>query len=204
MGIPSTLLTVLGFIVALSLSFRSSTAYERYMEGRRAWTTLTMVSQNLARNIWINALERPDSAKEDLLAKISALNLIVAFAQALKHRLRFEPYTHYPDLCDLVAHLDTFAGDATLREKDKDVREKTFWQSWGEYLAIPMLSSNPRKMVKRARYPLGNLPLEILNHLTVYIHTIIAGGQFRANGYQSIACMLSPSPLVNMRVEEER
>ena len=69
-GISSTLLTVLGFIVALSLSFRSTTAYERYMEGRRAWTTLTMVSQNLARNIWINAVEREENEKEDLLAKV--------------------------------------------------------------------------------------------------------------------------------------
>lgn len=40
------------------------------MEGRRAWTTLTMVSQNLARNIWINAVEREESAKDDLLAKV--------------------------------------------------------------------------------------------------------------------------------------
>ena len=29
------LLTVLGFVVALALSFRSSTAYERYSEGRK-------------------------------------------------------------------------------------------------------------------------------------------------------------------------
>lgn len=29
-----------------------------------------MVSQNLARNIWINAVEREESEKEDLLAKV--------------------------------------------------------------------------------------------------------------------------------------
>jgi len=32
----SVLLTVLGFVVALSLSLRSSTAYERYSEGRKS------------------------------------------------------------------------------------------------------------------------------------------------------------------------
>jgi putative membrane protein len=74
-GISSTLLTVLGFVVALSLSFRSSTAYERYMEGRRCWTTLTIASQNLARNLWINAVEREDHAKDDLLAKVFVFNL---------------------------------------------------------------------------------------------------------------------------------
>jgi ion channel-forming bestrophin family protein len=31
----SVLLTILGFVVGLALSFRSSTAYERYAEGRR-------------------------------------------------------------------------------------------------------------------------------------------------------------------------
>ncbi|OAG11190.1 UPF0187 domain membrane protein, partial [Paraphaeosphaeria sporulosa] len=186
-GIATTLLTVLGFIVALSLSFRSSTAYERYMEGRRAWTQLTMVSQNLARNIWVNAVEREESAKDDLLSKVTALNLIVAFAQALKHRLRFEPYTHYRDLKDLVGHLDTFANEATELETHRDEDPPTFWESWGDYLAIPMLTSNPRKTIKRARYPLGNLPLEILNHLGVHIHSLIACGCFRANGYQAQA-----------------
>ncbi|KAF1973425.1 UPF0187-domain-containing protein [Bimuria novae-zelandiae CBS 107.79] len=187
LGVKSTLLTVLGFIIALALSFRSSTAYERYMEGRRAWTSLTMVSQNLARNIWINADEREGSAKDDLLAKVTALNLIVAYAQALKHRLRFEPYTHYRDLHHLTQHLDTFANRATALEPHPDEAPLGFWQSWGEYLAIPMTLSNPRKLLKRAQYPLGNLPLEILNHLTVYIHSIIAGGCFKANIYQTQA-----------------
>lgn len=34
-GINSLLLTVPGFVVGLGLSFRSSTAYERYSEGRK-------------------------------------------------------------------------------------------------------------------------------------------------------------------------
>ncbi|KAH9884375.1 Bestrophin, RFP-TM, chloride channel-domain-containing protein [Xylariomycetidae sp. FL2044] len=188
LGIKHTLLVVLGFIVALSLSFRSSTAYERYMEGRKAWTTLTMVSQNLARNIWINAEEREDHAKDDLIAKMTALNLIVAYARALKHRLRFEPYTHYTDLKDLVEHLDTFAKEATELEAVKDdIRPKSPWKSWGEYLGMSFTLSNPRKVIKRAEHPLGNLPLEILNHLTVYIHDIVSAGCFKANIYQTQA-----------------
>jgi len=34
-GIDSVLLTVLGFVVAFGLSFRCSTAYERYNDGRK-------------------------------------------------------------------------------------------------------------------------------------------------------------------------
>lgn len=69
-SIKPSLLNVLGFVVALSLSLRSSTALERYMEGRRAWTTLATSSQNLARCIWVHVKEREDHAQDDLLAKM--------------------------------------------------------------------------------------------------------------------------------------
>ncbi|CAI6250273.1 unnamed protein product [Periconia digitata] len=186
LAIKSTLLTVLGFVVALSLSVRSTTAYERYMEGRRAWTTLMTTSHHLARNIWINVKEREGQEKDDLLAKITALNLIVAFARALKHRLRFEPYTHYNDIRDLVKHLNTFAREATELEPDRDeAHKKSFWKSYGEYLGVSFAMSNPRKMIKRAEHPLGNLPLEILNHLAVYIHDVIDEDRLNPPPYQA-------------------
>ena len=71
MGISSTLLTVLGFVVGLALSFRSSTAYERYAEGRKYWAQLTLTARNLSRVFWIHAKERDgDLGKQDLLAKL--------------------------------------------------------------------------------------------------------------------------------------
>lgn len=73
-GINSILLTVLGFVVGLGLSFRSSTAYERYAEGRRYWSQLILASQNLGRVYWVHATERESEdgelAKKDLLAKL--------------------------------------------------------------------------------------------------------------------------------------
>ena len=77
-------MTVLGFVVGLALSFRSSTAYERYAEGRkfcslcqsgltknRYWAQATLATRNLARLIWIHAKERDDDlGKQDLLAKL--------------------------------------------------------------------------------------------------------------------------------------
>lgn len=50
-GVNQLLLTVLGFVVGLALSFRTSSAYERYHEGRRSWAQLSMASTNLARLI---------------------------------------------------------------------------------------------------------------------------------------------------------
>jgi predicted membrane chloride channel (bestrophin family) len=69
--VSSLLLTVLGFVVGMAISFRTSTAYERYAEGRKYWGQLTFVGQNLARTIWIHSKERDgELGKEDLLAKL--------------------------------------------------------------------------------------------------------------------------------------
>ena len=165
--VNSHLLTVLGFVVGLALSFRSTTAYERYSDGRKSWATLSVQSRNLARYIWVHIDERPGFVKEDLLAKVTAINLILAFAQALKHKLRFEPYAHYADISDLIGHLDTFAR-AAHTEENLIKPKKSPWKEVGEYLGMSVATSNPRKVIKRAKAPLGNLPVEILTYLSCY------------------------------------
>lgn len=116
LAVNQVLLTVLGFVVGLALSFRSSTAYERYNDGRKYWSQLMLTSRNMARLIWVHVDERHEESEElgksDLLAKLTAINLINAFAVSLKHRLRFEPATEYPDMEPLIAHLTTMASSA--------------------------------------------------------------------------------------------
>ncbi|PVH92425.1 UPF0187-domain-containing protein [Periconia macrospinosa] len=188
LGINSVLLTVLGFVVGLALSFRSSTAYERYNEGRKYWAQLAFVSQNLARLIWVHAEERhnneadPLLGKKDLLAKISCLNMIVSFANALKHKLRFEPYAHYEDLQHSVSHLDTFAKRAGTPE---DTKPPNAFKQLCKFLGVPMAESNPRKLLKKAKKPVGNLPLEILNHLSAYMKTLYENETLKAPIYQT-------------------
>jgi ion channel-forming bestrophin family protein len=99
------------------------------------------------------------------------MNLLLAFSIALKHNLRFEPAIAYKDLVGLVGHLDTFAKDAHDPEFLKP-HPKTVWKALGEYLGVSFAESNPRKLVKRAKKPLGHLSLEILNHLSAYIDHI--------------------------------
>ncbi|KAF1968873.1 membrane protein [Bimuria novae-zelandiae CBS 107.79] len=207
LGINQLLLTVLGFVVGLALSFRSSTAYERYNEGRKYWSQLTFVSQHLARLIWVHAEERHDDpvvGKKDLLAKISALNLIVAFAMALKHKLRFEPYTHYDDLQHLVGHLDTYAKtvsppdlpstyrnedstDGKSRQADQPTpsRKQSVFKTFGQFLGLPFAESNPRKLLKKSKSPLGNLPLEILSYISAYLKTVYDNETLKVSVYQT-------------------
>ncbi|OOQ89829.1 UPF0187 domain membrane protein [Penicillium brasilianum] len=186
-SVNNILLTVLGFVVGLALSFRSSTAYERWADGRKYWAQLIQTSRNLARTIWVNTGEREgEDGKVDLLRKVTAMNLILAYAVALKHKLRFEPDVAYEDIAGLVGHLDTFAREAHDREV-LNPRPKSLWKSAGEYLGVSFAESNPRKLIKRSKKPLGHLPLEILNHLSAYIDSIVANGTLTSGLHQSQA-----------------
>ncbi|EAA31531.3 hypothetical protein GE21DRAFT_7013 [Neurospora crassa] len=191
LGIHNILLTVLGFVVGMGLSFRSSTAYERYSEGRRYWASLLLACQTLGRVYWVHAKEREgELGKKDVLAKLTVLNLLVAFSVALKHRLRFEPYTCYDDISHLVAHLDTFAQRATEEEPDKTLKSLQppgFFKAVGEYIGVSFAASNPRKVIKKASRPLGNLPLEILCYLATYTDELIANGQLPVPMQQTLA-----------------
>ena len=53
LAISPTLTSVIGFVVALSITFRNQTAYERFTEGRRLWNQLQVVIRNMGRIIWL-------------------------------------------------------------------------------------------------------------------------------------------------------
>lgn len=189
LAVDSVLLTVLGFVVGLGLSFRNSTAYERYAEGRKYWAMLVLSSQVLGRVFWIHGLDRNDvDPRESVLKKLSSMNLLVAFAVSLKHSLRFEPYTAYPDLQNLVGHLNTFAKEATeMDARSVTTPKKNFFKEVGEYLGVSFAASNPRKTLKKASRPLGNLPLEILNHIAVTIDFMVRNDQLKVPMQQTLA-----------------
>ncbi|KAL1594376.1 hypothetical protein SLS60_010136 [Paraconiothyrium brasiliense] len=169
--VSNLLLTVLGFVVGLAISFRTSSAYERYTEGRKYWSQLLLVGQNFSRTVWIHVAEREgELGKEDLLAKVSALNLVTAFSRSLLHKLRFEPGIDYPDLRPRVEYLETFAktAEAEIPKPKKPGKLKAA----GESLGVTFAESNPRKRIKRSKKPLGNLPLEILSHMSSYVEYV--------------------------------
>lgn len=128
----------------------------------------------------MHVLEREGpTRKDDVLRKVTAMNLVLAFAVATKHRLRFEPYAHYPDISSLVGHLDTYATAAHM-EEHLDKPKKKAVKSIGEKLGLPFAMSNPRKQIKRASKPLGNLPLEILAYLSAYYEEVSTNGQLKS------------------------
>jgi hypothetical protein len=189
LSVNDVLLTVMGFVAGLALSFRTSASYERYSEGRKYWASLQLASHNLARTIWVQASEREgELGKHDLLAKVTGLNLIVAFAVSLKHKLRYEPYSYYEDLDGLIGHLQTFAKAATTPETMQPRKHSVFKQVAG-LLGVSFAESNPRKVLKKATQPLGNLPLEILSYLSSYLDEVCENGTMKHSMHQVFACM---------------
>ena len=62
---------MLGFLVGMALSFRSSTAYERYNDGRKFWSQLLLNTNVLARNIWVHTEKKEgEEEKEALLHRM--------------------------------------------------------------------------------------------------------------------------------------
>jgi ion channel-forming bestrophin family protein len=198
LSVGSQLLTVMGLVVGFALSFKSSTGYARYLDGMNSWSEVTIHCRDFARLTWIYVKERHNDAEDpylgrsDLLGKLTALRLLLAFAVSLKHQLRFEPATDYEDLYPLIDHLPTIA--STANQAPLHVEENSWIKEVGEFLGISCLLSNPRKAVKRSKDRLGNMPLEILTYLSAYVEDAsnngsLTNGIAHANMSGSIAAL---------------
>ncbi|KAF8881232.1 UPF0187-domain-containing protein [Infundibulicybe gibba] len=127
--IPNQLLTVLGTVLGLVISFRTSSAYEKYQEGRKMWTNITIASRNLAQMFWIHVpFEREDKGEqkkitvlEAVIEKKTMVNLVQAFSTAVKHYLRGEPGVYYQDLYPLVCILPRYANLPPAEHTEDDL-----------------------------------------------------------------------------------
>ncbi|KAG0314808.1 hypothetical protein BGZ99_007846 [Dissophora globulifera] len=115
MNYSLSLVSVLGTVVSLLLVFRTNTAYDRYWEGRRLWSQMTLCIRNLTRGIWVSVSE---TETRDLLEKRSAINLLVAFAFATKHYLREEYGYNYDDMADLLTHIPKYSTPTAVTPQD--------------------------------------------------------------------------------------
>lgn len=82
---------------------------------------------------------------------------------------------------DMIAHLHTFAHEA-FDHSEECYEQKGYLQAFGEYLGITFAHSNPRKALYQSKKPMGNLPLEILNHLSVWTQTTMEIGNLEVLG----------------------
>lgn len=122
--IQPTLLTVLGTVLGFVISYRTTSSFERYNEGRRYWSQIVLASRTFARLVWFHVPDTmaigPDSMPADekkarvIIEKKTVLNLVEAFSVAVKHYLRGEESIYYVDLYHLVKCLPAYALPAGL------------------------------------------------------------------------------------------
>ncbi|BGO98372.1 hypothetical protein NBRC10513v2_002767 [Rhodotorula toruloides] len=126
MKVNTIMLSVLTTMLSFAVSLRTSSALERWNAGRQAWSTVSLASRNLASMIWIHiggtTLDAAEQAKIEpgsdadeieklkaLIEKRTMLNLIQAFAVAVKHYVRGENGVYYEDLYELVKPLPKYS-----------------------------------------------------------------------------------------------
>ncbi|RXW20404.1 hypothetical protein EST38_g5459 [Candolleomyces aberdarensis] len=115
--IDPPLLTVLGTVLGFVISYRTTSSFERYNEGRRLWSQIIIASRTFARLVWFHVpdpvgetpAETADLKARAMVEKKSTINLLEAFAVAVKHYLRGEDGIYYKDLYYLVKFLPAYA-----------------------------------------------------------------------------------------------
>lgn len=128
-GFGTVLLTVVSMVLGFVIALRVTTGYDRYWMGRTGWSDTIRNIRTLSRLIWYHVPARLTPNRQDvplrdieraLEEKKVALDLLEAFAFALKHHVRDEPGPYYEDLNPLLGamersiyHTHRFPGSAT-------------------------------------------------------------------------------------------
>ncbi|KAJ3062945.1 hypothetical protein HDU98_001220 [Podochytrium sp. JEL0797] len=115
----SLLITLLGVVMGLLLVFRTNTAYDRFYEGRRVWAVAQAALRSLARMVWVGvrpgtAAPGAEEAEAQQRQKRGAMFLLVAFAAATKHHMRYDKGADWDDLGPWLQHVNVKDVDAPL------------------------------------------------------------------------------------------
>lgn len=121
LSIQPTLITVFGTVLGFVISFRTTSSFERYNEGRKYWSQIVLNCRTFGRTVWFHVpdnaisvptkdhpLSREETEQEtarSLIEKKTVVNLLEAYAVSVKHYLRGEDGINYEDLYPLVSFL---------------------------------------------------------------------------------------------------
>ncbi|RXW16477.1 hypothetical protein EST38_g9381 [Candolleomyces aberdarensis] len=167
LAIDNTLLDVLGTVLGLVISFRTSSAYDRYQDGSNMWANIKTATTNFGELIWIHVplgredkgLQRKQTNLESIIEKKSILTLLQAFPVAVKHFLRAEQGVYYEDLYPLISFLPRYANDQAhesdrlplWHERAEDEDEQSVNHERGETLVENSRSSSRSSSRPRAK-----------------------------------------------------
>jgi putative membrane protein len=132
LSVPNSIIAVLGTFISLLLVFRTNTAYDRYWEGRKVWSTMKVCLRNLARLTWLHCEEKDP---KDRAIKEHIISLLISFAVYTKHHLRQEFDVDYQD-CEGLMHNFPETGGTT-----PDSTINPFTRGEHDFLAIEIKES---------------------------------------------------------------
>ncbi|GBB84580.1 hypothetical protein RclHR1_11150005 [Rhizophagus clarus] len=177
LGIKASFIPVLGLVVSLLLAYRTNTAYDRYWEGLKTWSSMVVAIRNMARCIWVN-INAEDSEKviddktkaEHIAEKKAAINLLLGFAIATKHYLREEP-VKFDDIKPFISNNDRNSPGVQNLVSSRDYFSETSNNSTGTFGEKFM--KNIKKMLPtfNSKNKINhNLPYELTLYISSYIH----------------------------------
>ncbi|KIM55380.1 hypothetical protein SCLCIDRAFT_134894 [Scleroderma citrinum Foug A] len=131
-SLQPTLLTVLGTVLGFVISFGTTTSFDRHNEARKLWSRMLFATRTFARAVWFHVPEnavgvRVDPGDQTLLDKCKAetlvekktvINLLEAYAVAVKHYLRKEDGIGYRDLHPFVRFLPKYSLPSNIPSRD--------------------------------------------------------------------------------------
>ncbi|KAL4080124.1 Bestrophin, RFP-TM, chloride channel-domain-containing protein [Scleroderma yunnanense] len=131
-ALQSTLLTVLGTVLGFVISFGTTSSYDRHNEARKLWSRMFFATRTFARVVWFHVPENAVGVKmepndqnlldkckaETLVEKKTVINLLEAYAVAVKHYLRKEDNIYYEDLYPFVWFLPRYSLPSNIPSHD--------------------------------------------------------------------------------------
>ncbi|GAA6060070.1 hypothetical protein JCM10212_003031 [Sporobolomyces blumeae] len=185
----SSLVGILSMVTGLLVSFRCSTSYDRWYEGRRTWASIQQTTRTMLR-LLVFALPPPGatplstddgSSARQTQSVMELCSLVCAFPFACMYRLRDQPGVSHPELRRLLPEdlLDTFR--STTAEERRPSIGSTSTGSFVDHStateeerAIAGLNAPPsRDRFVPYALPSGepsNLPLSLLRATHAYLN----------------------------------
>ncbi|KAF8707848.1 hypothetical protein RHS03_03423, partial [Rhizoctonia solani] len=185
LSIETTLLNVFGTILGFVISFRTSSAFERYNEGKKLLSSIAYSSRIFARIVWFHTPSAENSGVNGLEEKHNAISLIQKFSVAIKQHLREAPRKQDKQ----ISYQDTSTGERKHADKSGEPTAGSTTPSIGDaVIAFELPKSqgandlhDEEKPVDRGSQgqmsglrdgsgvPRLSVPLEITFHLSSYI-----------------------------------
>ncbi len=174
--------TVIGLALAIFLGFRNSAAYDRYWEGRKLWGRMVNVCRSFT--MQINTLiEGNDKACDAKLVQHDMVMLIIAYINALRHRLRdTDASEEMRKRLENDREVGQFLGQdnvpAAIADQIAKQINHAYREGWLDKFHVPLLHTNLTEMLaiqggcERIRSTPIPYTYSVLTHRTVLLYCL--------------------------------